>query len=406
MKHLMKDAYKTEIDLVPVVLDMEMTGIPLSPLLPKMHANWTLEFQAGEDKLRELTGEKPGTKAMFNKLIEIGKIDKSKIQYTDKGNPRYGREFISGYVDDLELRQILTYRSKLQKILGTYLNPWLKTYNEHGRMYPFFQSTRGDNDYGTRTGRFSSNFQQIPHVDDDSAMPNLRTCVVPEEGHVILKRDYAAQEIRVTAHYAEGGIMMAFQKDPDMDVHNFVQSMIKEKLGLELPRRICKNISFLKLYGGGPKKLVESAGCSLEEAYKFFKAYDAALPEFKMLSISVEALVRSGKKMRTWGGRLYDVEKPSHGRELYYKLLNVLIQGSSADMSKQAMLRYWYHPDRKGRILLVVHDEIVLTCPEKHATHDMRILKWAMEDQPGWDVKMLTDGKIGENFGELQDFVV
>lgn len=405
MKHNMYDAYQTELKLTPVVLDMEMQGVPLTDNMPALHDKWTSEFDEGDAMLLDLTGEKPGSRAMYKQLIKIGKMDASKLQYTDKGNARFGRAFIPEYISDPKLLTVLTRRSKLQKILGTYLNPWLKAYNTNGRMYPFFQSTRGDNGYGTRTGRFSSNFQQIPHVTADDSVPNLRTCVVPEDGHVILKRDYSAQEIRVSAHYAEGGIMEAFQDDPYMDPHDFVQDMIKEKLGLALPRRICKNISFLKLYGGGPKKLVESAGCSLNEAYKFFDAYDSALPEFKRLSVSVESYVRAGNRMRTWGGRLYDVEYNKQGNPLYYKLLNVLIQGSSADMSKHAMIRYWYHPKRKGRILLVVHDEIVLTCPEKHAANDMEILRWAMEDQPGWDVKMLSDGKISDkSFGELEDF--
>lgn len=411
MKNKMHDAYLLERKLLPVVIDMEMSGVPLSSDIVHEQKYWQSEFNAGEEYLKHLTnGVKPGTKAMFNKLRELKLIDESKIQYTPKGNPRYGREFLADLITDENLSQILQRRSKLQKVLGTYINPWAESFAQYGRFFPYFQQTRGDNDYGTRTGRFSSNLQQIPHVSHDSSIPNLRKYIVPEPGHVILKRDYSSQEIRVSAHYAEGSIMKAFQKDPEMDVHNFVQKLIKTKTKRQLERRIVKTISFLKLYGGGPQKLADNLGVLISDAQSFFEAYDNALPEFKQLAVDVERQVRGGTLLRTWGGRLYDVEPPKivngKRREFYYKLLNILIQGSSADMSKHAMVRYWHHPDRKGRILLVVHDELVLTVPEEHAKSEMKLLKWAMEDQEGWDVKMLTDGKIGPSFGELEDFYV
>lgn len=409
MKNNMGDAYQLEMDLIPIFLEMEMKGVPISKDVISEEEKWTKKFQAGEDHLHSIVGDvKLGGKTMFNVLRKKGYIDEDKIEYTDKGNPRYGRDFLPGLVEDEKLKEILILRSKLQKVLGTYLRPWKESYLRHGRFFPYFQQTRGDNDRGARTGRVSSNLQQIPADIGDHDVPNLRKMITAEDGHIILKRDYAAQEIRVAAHYAEGSILQAYKDTPDLDVHTFVQDLIAEKTGLNLSRRIVKGISFLKLYGGGPARLADHAHCSIAEAKEFFSAYNDALPEFLQLSKDVEDQVKSGVLLRTWGGRKYGVDPPKYidgkYRDFYYKLVNTLIQGSSADMSKVAMKRFHDHPDRKGRILLVVHDEIVLTTPEEHKATDMEILKWAMEEIPGWDVPLVSDAKIGKTFGDLEDY--
>ena len=143
-------------------------------------------------------------------------------------------------------------------------------------------------------------------------------------------------------------------------------------------------------------------------AKTFFIAYDEALPEFKQLSKDLETQVKSGTLLRTWGGRLYDVEpaKHIHGeyREFYYKLVNVLIQGSSSDMTKEAMVRYYKHPDRKGRLVMQVHDELVVSVNEKYRDQEMELLRWAMNEIPGWDVPIRSSGEWGPNYGTLTEW--
>jgi len=229
------------------------------------------------------------------------------------------------------------------------------------------------------------------------------TLVLRRNGKVFVAGN-CGQELRVTAHYAEGKILQAYIDDPTMDVHAFVENLIIEMTGIHLNRTPVKMISFLKLYGGGPGMLSKRLGIPLETAREFFQAYDTALPEFKQLMKDIEKLSRSGKKIRTWGGRGYDVEISKDGREFYYKLGNVLIQGSSADMTKEAMIRYFYHPKRKGDIILTVHDEIVSEVDDEHIDSEMDILKWAMDDIPSWDVPLRSDGCVGKNLAEMKDY--
>lgn len=404
----MKDAYKREMDLIPIVMEMESTGVCLADNIEKVATKWEKKYAEGDAYIASIIGDcKIGGLNMYKRLLEKKLINEDKVVYTEKGNPRYGREFIPQIVKDRKLVDALVIRSKMTKMIGTYLRPWADAHKEYGRFYPYFNTTRNDDDMGTRTGRFSSNLQQIPKEYDPELM-NLRTLIVPDPGDVLIVRDFTSQEVRVGAHYAEGAIMDAYQKDADLDAHTFVQDMIRDTTGTDLGRRVSKTISFLKMYGGGARAAAGQLGIEEETARKFFNAYDKALPEFKQLSKDLESQVKGGTLLRTWGGRLYDVEpgKYVNGemRQFYYKLVNVLIQGSSADMTKEAMIRYHRHKDRKGRLVIQVHDELVVSVPEKHMDDEMKLLRWAMNDMEGWDVPIRSSGDYGKNYGQLKDW--
>ena len=418
-KQTIEDAYNREASVLPIVIDLEKRGICLSSNIHQARKKCEDKFDLLNLQLLAYgDGEEPGSKAMFNVLRRKGLIDESKIQYTEKGNPRYGKEFLNDIIADKDLASILALRTKLQKFIGTYLKPFSESALKYdGRYYPYYNQTRSETDYGTRTGRFSSNIQQLPkdtgtnftlYADQDftiAEMPSVRSFIVPSSpDKIIVRRDFSGQELRVVAHYAEGQILEAYRNDPKMDVHAFVDNLIQEKTGHHLSRTPVKMINFLKLYGGGANKLAERLRIPLEQAQSFFRTYDIALPEFKELMKTIERQARKGIKIRTWGGRSYDVEKPKDGRELYYKLGNVLIQGSSADMTKEAMIRYYYSDKRKGDLIMQVHDELIVEVDEQYANEEMALIKWAMDEIPGWDVPLVSDGKIGKSLGVMEVF--
>ena len=416
-KQNITDAYNREMKLLPIIIDLETRGVTISE---KVHG--IRDKLEGIFKLLELqlsaygNNTKPGSKAMFQVFRDKGLIDESKIQYTEKGNPRYGKEFITDLIDDEILSGILLKRSRLQKFLTTYLRPFSESSKQYNnKFYPFYNQTRSEDDYGTRTGRLSSNMQQLPKniitdykltkdtVTDD--IPPVRSLIVPSSpSKSILKRDFSGQELRVAAHYAEGSVLQAYIDDPYIDIHKFVDDLIYERTGMRLSRTPVKTISFLKLYGGGPATLAKRLDISLDKAMTFFQAYDSALPEFKRLMKDIDKLARSGKKIRTWGGRSYGVEITKDGREMYYKLGNVLIQGSSADMTKEAMIRYYYHPDRKGDLIMTVHDELIVEVEDEFIDSEMSILKWCMDNIKGWDVPLRSDGKVGKSLSDTKDY--
>ena len=412
-------AFKREMQVLPIVIDLERRGINISNDVHEVRSKLESKFNLIDLQLSAYSGgQKPGSKAMFEAFKKKGLINEDAIQYTDKGNPRYGKEFLHKIVKDKHLADMLAMRSKLQKFISTYVRPFSESAKiRNGKYYPYYNQTRSEDDYGTRTGRFSSNIQQLPkdsgtnftlYAEDDftiGEMPSVRSLIVPSSpGKTIIRRDFSGQELRIVAHYAEGAILRAYNDNPYLDPHAFVDELIQEKTGHHLSRTPVKMINFLKLYGGGPSMLAERLGIPVSQARLFFQAYDEALPEFKNLMKDIEKLARSGKKIRTWGGRSYSVEKPKNGRELYYKLGNVLIQGSAADMTKEAMVRYFYHPDRRGDLIMQVHDELIVEVDDHLVDEEMTRLRWAMDEIPGWDVPLRSDGKFGKNLGQMEAY--
>ena len=405
----MQDAYLLERQVLPAVIEMEAKGVRISETIIPALEKWETKFNTGERYLKRIVGDvKLGGKLMFNVLRERGHINEDKIVYTAKGNPRYGKDFLPDLIEDKKLKNVLVNRSRMQKVLGTYLRPWSEAFERDGRFYPYFNQVRNEEDYGTMTGRFSSNFQQVPRHDEGTLL-NLRTFILPDDGEVIIQRDYSGQELRIAAHYAEGDVLQRFQDNPNFDMHTWVQQEIYKLSGIMLDRKThVKQIGFLKLYGGGPKALHEKYGVSLEDAKSFFKLFNTAVPEFGDLAKELEAQLKGGTLLRTWGGRLYDVEPPKFVdgkmRIMYYKLINILIQGSAADMMKLAIAQYYHHPKRRGRLMLTVHDELVASVKKKWLKSEMKIMKECMENHLGWDLKILSDGKIGSSFGDLEAY--
>ena len=110
----------------------------------------------------------------------------------------------------------------------------------------------------------------------------------------------------------------------------------------------------------------------------------------------MHARTKAEQPVRTLGGRLF------YGEEGFsYKLINYLVQGSSADMSKRAIIRY---NDMKihGRLILSVHDEMILSVPRMHAESEMQILKDAMDNAISLDVPVTSDGKVGYKWSEMR----
>jgi DNA polymerase I len=413
------DAFNREMQLIPIVIGMEQRGLHLTPDIQEINTKWQGEFDLIELQLKAYGGgEEPGKKAFFTALANKGLLDKSKIEYTEKGNPRYGAEFLTKYISDAYLLGLMKRRSKLQKLIGAYVRPFAeKAAKYNGKMYPYYNQTRGEDDYGTRSGRFSSNIQQLPkgalNVSKDATakaddLPNPRRLIVSKPGHSFVKRDFSGQELRVLAHYAEGTMLEAYINDPKTDIHAFASDLIFKFTGNRLNRTFVKVMNFLCVYGGGAGALSRNLGIDAETAKEMLTLHKRAFPEIGDLSSELTRMSKSGKQIVTWGGRGYWVEEPKiiNGKrqEWYYKLLNLLIQGSSADMTKEAMVRYYNHPDRKGEIAVQVHDEIVLEVLDEYIDSDMAILKWAMDDIPGWDVPLMSDGEVGKNLYDMEKY--
>jgi DNA polymerase I-like protein with 3'-5' exonuclease and polymerase domains len=371
---------------------------------------------------------------------------------TEKGNRSTAKQALADSLDDPRLLAVMLYRGALATYIRTFMRPWLVVASEtngwiHTNWNQVRQDFRGtDRGVGAKTGRLSStpNFQNIQNPDRMGAileklakskvvlpsavlrsrftktmgqrairllpLPLLRDYIVPDDkDEIILVRDYNQQEFRILAHFEDGKLLEAYHADPHLDVHNYTRDKITELLGVVYDRRPVKDINFGLIYGMGLGKLAVKTDKSVSEV-KDLKRAVLSVSDIKELNQELKALADTGDPIRTWGGRLYNCEKPAvvKGRLMTfeYRLLNTLVQGSAADNTKEAIARYSELPDRKrygGRFLLTVHDETVLSAPKKHACQAMGALRDTMEGVE-FDLPMLSDGKVGPTWGRLKKF--
>ncbi len=232
-------------------------------------------------------------------------------------------------------------------------------------------------------------------------------CVTMPQGTVIVRRGGNAfitgqcgQEVRILAHFEDGVLLSAFNKDPELDGHSFVNDLVTELTGIDYGRSAIKACNFLIIYGGGVYALSQNLGISYDQADEIYKAHGDALVGLGELKNELRLLARRGEMFKTAGGRWYDFEE---GFE--YVALNTLIQGSAADHSKRALLNISDMIETKGydaRLILTVHDEFMISGPARCKKKFMTDFREAMEYDELFDLPMLTDGKIGKCWGKME----
>lgn len=444
----MLGAYDRERLLLEPIAAMERDGVPVD--LSRLRAD-VAKYEAALAKadawLCRRTGAPVGTDwdsadTLIRCLIKAGLADKNLLGYTKKGRRKKdasgntitvpvvasNKEALARGVTDARVKVVLRYRSRLCSSLRTFMRPWLEVAERSGgTIYTQWHTTRTD-DTGARTGRISStpNFQNLTKkvvklFGDKPApawwrrlglpeLPDVRGYIVALPGHVLVGRDYSQQELRILAHYAEGLLLEKYKQDPWFDVHGLIKLATEKLVGREVVREIIKRLVFATIYGmgrPGVARLSAEYGIEPADMIEIAMAVRKAVPGLEELNRAIRRRVDAGEPIRTWGGRLYHVEPPrvveGRWRTFEYKMLNLLIQGSAADCTKQALLNLWRWMKRHGkvgkwRVLLSVHDEFLLHVPEadEHEAHE--VLAKCMADVE-FDVAMLSEGKSGTRWG-------
>lgn len=454
----MWDAYITERDLLMTLINTEKEGVRVDrDRLAKDVARYSDEREQLERWLVKRLKCSPSLNfdsgaELVDALLAADCADRALLGVTEKsGKVQTNKEALDRGVTEPQVLATLRYRSQLNTCLRMFMEPWLETSTlSDGRIFTQWHSTRNECDgatAGTRTGRLSStpNFQNIagefkPHFYEEaivvasaikdvkkkreaiaaaklkpkfpfklSPMPRVRGYIVPyAEGDVLLGRDFSSQEYRILAHFEDGDLAAQYKADPWTDVHDFVTGLIIEKTGIHIERKETKIVGFSILYGSGIGHLAETLACATEQAKELKGAYGDALPGIVGIQDLIKARVKADMPIRTWGGREYYVEPPVYMdgryRDFTYKLLNVLIQGSAADCTKRAFLNFERDRSSGWRLFLNVHDELVVSAPEKEKHDAMECLRVAMESVP-FDVPMLSEGEWSpDNWAAMQTY--
>lgn len=439
----MSDAYDRERRLLPVLMENEREGVPVDLPLLRQHAKLygtaadaekfgTPEMFSGgamdqcDELLRKVLRAKTlnvdSDEDLADALVKARKADPDGFLLTPTGKRSVAKDSIIQAVTDRKVLSLLQYRSRLATAKNTFLLPWFREAEASGgRVRPSWNQVRqhgAGGDAGAKTGRLSaSRFMNVPKPFLEKQgkfehpawsglpeLPRVRHYLLPEKGHVWGKRDYAQQELRVLGHFEDGVLMQAYHDDPGLDVHALAAKMVSE-LGVPVTRDDMKTIGFGLLYGMGLGSLAERLGVDVATAKVLKKSYLDIFPGLKDLIDDLTSRGRQGLSMRTWGGREYYVEPEKYSEKFgrvqsfEYKLINFLIQGSSADCTKEAIIRY--HSARKdGLFKVTVHDEINISVPKKAAAREMLLLRDVMASVE-FDVPMLSDGSVGPNWGTL-----
>ncbi len=402
---------EVEAPLLSVLAEMEWTGVRVDVgLLEEIGREWTRDLRVIEERIHDLAGgpfniQSPQQlrEVLFNKLgLTPGrKTDKEKQFST-------GMDVLEDLAGSHPLpASILEYRS-LSKLLSTYVEALPRLVNpETGRVHASFNQT------AAATGRLSSsnpNLQNIPVKTERGRQ--IRRAFVARDGWRILTADYSQIELRVLAHLSgDPEMVRAFRVGEDIHARTAAQvfGAAPELVTPEL-RRQAKVINFGILYGMGAFRLAKELGVPTGAAQRFIDDYFGRFAGVKSYMDGVVEQAEAEGKVRTLFGRIRPVPEIQSRNAVQKRqgiriAVNTTVQGTAADLIKIAMIRLSRSLKERGlesRLLIQVHDELLLETPEGELAEVSGLVKEAMESVHPLDVPLVAEVRSGPNWLETR----
>jgi DNA polymerase-1 len=401
---------EVEMPLIPVLLDMEMSGICVDRArLQSISKDFDRQLHQIQERIYANAGEEFNIQShqqlgwiLFEKLnLPLQKKTKKKTGYSTDV------EVLTTLSVEHELPAlVLQYRS-LAKLKSTYADALVDLIHpETHRIHTSYNQTI------TATGRLSSsdpNLQNIPVRTEEGRM--VRAAFVPNKGWTMLSADYSQIELRLLAHYSQDPILVkAFQQDQDIhtrtaaEVFQLFPSMITPEM-----RRQAKVINFGIIYGMGSFRLARELGISHKMARIYIEHYFATYAGVKQFIDETIEKARKVGKVTTLLGRhrwLPDIlSKNRTAREFAERTaVNTPLQGTAADLIKLAMIQIHQALRQKrlrAKMLLQVHDELVFEVPPEEAERVQGLVRSIMEGVYELKVPLKVDVKMGSNWAEV-----
>ncbi len=402
--------YRVEQPLSLVIAEMEISGIAVdAAVLSRLSHDFGVRLLQLEKKILELSG------AEFNVASpkQLGEILFEKMQLP--GGKKSGKT--GQYTTDSDVLEdlsnagyeiagtVLEWR-KLAKLKSTYTDSLPKQIRADGRIHTHFAMA------ATSTGRLSSsdpNLQNIPIRSPEGHA--LREAFVAAEGCVLVSADYSQIELRLLAHMADiPSLRQAFLAGEDIHVRTASDlfSVPIEAVDDDLRRR-AKTINFGIIYGMSAFGLASRLGISRTEAADFIARYFQRYPGIERYIEETLGYARAHSYVKTLWGRKCFVPGIAQGNPSLRQFseraaINAPLQGSAADMIKAAMLAVYQalrDENRRAKILLQVHDELVLEVAADEAEAVENLLRQKMENVCTLSVPLVVDVSVGKNWAEL-----
>ena len=391
-----------EKPLTRVLFDMEQRGFGVdAAVLDELGALFATEIERCRQLVVELSG---GEDFNLNSPKQLGDVLFTRLRLPSPKKPKNGvystAADVLEMVDHPMIEPLLRYR-KLTKLQGTYIDGLRKLRDPIGRVHTTFDQT------ATVTGRISSlepNLQNIPVRSEEGR--EIRKAFVAQPGFLLLDADYSQIELRVLAHLSGDPAMQdAFNKGQDIHTRTAaeVNGVAFEDVTPAM-RRSAKAVNFGIVYGISGFGLARNIGVSRKEADQFIATYFQRYPRVKDF---MDECVRLGYERgytETMFGRRRDLfELRSTNRNLRSfgerAAMNTPVQGTAADIIKLAMVRVHESlKDYQAKLILQVHDELVIECPEVEAEPVAALLKRCMQDVVQLKVPLVADVNAGRSW--------
>ena len=408
MKELESLYYGIELPLSRVLAGMEREGFGVDrggieeygkALHEKMSLTEKSIFSIAGEEFNVNSPKQLG-QILFEKM-SLPVIKKKKTGYSTDAETLEKLRFYSPIIDF-----ILEYR-RLAKLYGTYIEGLLKVVESDGRIRTSFNQKQ------TLTGRLSSsepNLQNIPIRTSEGS--ELRRFFVAKEGYTLIDADYSQIELRVLAHMSgDENLISAFNSGAD--IHSATASQVFgvpiSRVTPELRSR-AKAVNFGIVYGIGAFSLSDDLKVSMKEASAYIESYFATYPKVKeYLDSTVKGAYDKGYTETLWGRKRYIPELTGTNKQLRSfgerVAKNSPIQGTAADIIKLAMVKTDKRLRREGlesRLILQVHDELIIEAKVSEKDYVARLLKEEMEGVAELAVTLAVDVGDGENWLEAK----
>lgn len=410
-KHLERLFYNIEMPLLRVLTEIEAAGVRIDQaILERISQEVATRLNQLTEEIYNLSGEK------FNldspKQLRGVLFDKLKLPVfkKTKTGPSTDEEVLRSLASDHKIATLLLEYRQLAKLKSTYIDVLPELINpETGRIHACFSQV------ATQTGRLACsqpNLQNLP-VKSEIGRRIREAVIAPSENDYLVSADYSQIELRLLAHLSQdSALITAFRQGKD--IHKATAALIykvEESAVLDEMREVAKRINFGIIYGLSPYGLAHDLQISLVEAEGFIADYFLRYPKVKEYLESQIVLARQrGFVMTLLGRRRYipQIENKNTALRNFAErqAVNTPIQGSAADLIKQAMVDLYRAISQQGlscRMILQIHDELLFEVKKTVLPQALFLIRDKMENVIKLDIPIRVEIKVGKNWAQLEE---
>lgn len=406
--------YDVEMPLVPVLMEIERTGVLLDlDVLSKMSADLAARMRELEKEIQVTLGmiNLASPQQLGDALLNKIKLPASKLPKTRTGQVSTAAEVLDGLRDEHPVISLILEHRELAKLKGTYVDALPALVNpKTGRVHTDYNQT------GVVTGRVSSsnpNLQNIP-IRTELGRQVRRAFIAPR-GSKLVGGDYSQVELRVLAHITrDPGLLEAFARGEDIHASTAARlfNVPLDKVDARM-RRLGKSINFGIAYGITDYGIASRTELSIEESRELMDNYFTQYARVKEYIDNTKREAHERGYVQTLlGRRRYFPELKTTSRvhvgarnAAEREAINMPIQGSAADIIKLAMIRLHrelHAKSLRARMTLQVHDELVLECPDEEVPVVAPLVHEIMENAYPLESKLKVDVNVGANWDEMK----